>query len=812
MRRTQQFRSLALPIATWIILGLPALAQETEKLSRGQKVGMWKPVPAKQQLEKRTIGGAHSPQGPGPATSGQVEGITGGHVTGAVECFAVHPASADTVYAGGVNGGIFKSTNATAGTPSWTQQFDAKESLSVMALEFDPSDGTNNTLAAGVGTRSSFYGIGGSSTGVWRTTDGGSTWTQAGAGMAGRKISAVAPRGTTLVAAVDSAASSADRGIWRTTDTGGIWTQELAGQAYDMAADPMNATQLFCSITTGASLGIWRSTDTGDTWTKVSDAPVDAFLGASPVRVELAVGRAGSADIAAANVFVAIVSSGGTLAALYRSANSGTSWTAMDLPGVLETTGTGAPAFVGIHPGGQGSIHLSLAAHPTSHTVCFIGGDRQPMGVGDTGSWPNSSGASNYTGRIFRVDGALAPGAQYAPITHCGTGIPLPSGCKSTQRTVSNSAPHADSRELRFDAAGDLLESDDGGIYKHTDPDSTTGDWFSLNGNLVVNEQHSTAYDAVSNIVFSGNQDTGTTIQSATGSATWSSYMQGDGGDVVVGENDPIAAQSTRYMSYYYLYSALRQTYNAANATVGGFTYLALSPLGGDPAPSAQFYTPVAINNVTPTRLIFGCGNGVYESSDRGATVDQISTHVINSGGRDAIAYGAVGNADVLYYGSSTSVYVRTAAPPTAPAASAAYPGGYVYGISVDPDDPLSAVVIDIDQVFFTDNGGTSWTDITGNLGTFLPATLRSVVYLKGDPGKDGIAVGTDRGVYVSLETGSFVVWDTLGTGLPNAPVYELSYSFGDDTLVAGTLGRGAFSLSPIIANLPVSLDRISVE
>ena len=88
--------------------------------------------------------------------------------------------------------------------------------------------------------------------------------------------------------------------------------------------------------------------------------------------------------------------------------------------------------------------------------------------------------------------------------------------------TASGSAPHADSREMTFDANGNLIEVDDGGIYRRTSPRDNTGDWFSINGNLQVFEFHNVIYDTNSDILFGGAQDNGTPVQISTGSLVWS--------------------------------------------------------------------------------------------------------------------------------------------------------------------------------------------------------------------------------------------------------------------------------------------------
>jgi len=103
---------------------------------------------------------------------------------------------------------------------------------------------------------------------------------------------------------------------------------------------------------------------------------------------------------------------------------------------------------------------------------------------------------------------------------------------------------------MTFDAAGNLIEVDDAGIYRRTNPRSNTGDWFSMIGNLQATEMHDVAYDPISNIIMSGNQDTGTMQQIATGSFEWYSVSTADGGDVAVSVDPPTRNQSVRYSSF----------------------------------------------------------------------------------------------------------------------------------------------------------------------------------------------------------------------------------------------------------------------
>src|SRR5206468_1178332 len=95
-------------------------------------------------------------------------------------------------------------------------------------------------------------------------------------------------------------------------------------------------------------------------------------------------------------------------------------------------------------------------------------------------------------------------------------------------------SPHADSRRLTFDASGNILAGTDGGIYRLTNPGSSTRTWSSVIGNLRASEFYSVAYDTSTNTLLGGAQDTGSPEQSAAGSFTWQEFQKADGGQVAV--------------------------------------------------------------------------------------------------------------------------------------------------------------------------------------------------------------------------------------------------------------------------------------
>ena len=789
--------------------------------------------------------GRWKPQGPAPISLAQVDVPPTDEASGAINGVAAHPTNPDILYIGSVNGGIWRTNNATDPSPRWKFQTPDFESQSVSEIEFDPTDPRSNTLVAGYGATSSFGNLAGELPGLALTRDGGRRWRIIGQDeLSGATITGVASRGRVILAAARSTRVfdfplplQAVDGIWRSTNRGrafhkisGSGAGLPAGAALDLVGDPNHPNVLYAAIVFGDpdKNGIYKTIDTGAHWTKVSDSALDAAINATPpgpANLELAVGRED-------NIFVSVVGSfnetafTGALTALFRSGDGGSTWTSLDLPSTQEQL-----ASFGLHPGFQGAVHNSIGADPSDPNIVYLGGDRQPAFTEPEFTspfFPNSIGAITFAARLFRCDASKPSGRQCVHLTDCTAGSTSPT-CSQPQvtpleggGTENDSAPHADSRHITFDANGSLIQVDDGGVYRLNQPATNRGSWTSVNGDLSVNEQHSQAFDVVARVNFVGTQDNGTPYQlTPDRTDDWVLFIGGDGGDVAFDASGFPATGlgvSTRFTSAQFLGSFNRSFWDSSNASLG-FTILPLTPLDGTPGPraTAQFYTPIATNGGADGRLVLGASDGIYESLDGGDTVRRVAPVQALGTGRDPIAYGTLDNPDILYVGGGAAggdvfdeVYVRTGpAAANAPLVeSTTFPGkGSGLGIRaivVNPTDSNEAFVVNGDDVFRTTDAGTTWSTITDRLPRRAARPFRSLLFIPDGSNGNGRRAVKGR-LILGAANGAFVTeirqrnrrprWRTFGFGLPSTQVFELQYDESDRTVYAGTISNGAFKI-----------------
>ena len=232
-------------------------------------------------------------------------------------------------YAGFTGGGVWKTQDAGA---SWQPIGDGQIGVgSIGAIAVAPSD--PNVVYVGTGEfavrgQSSSYGDG-----VYKSTDAGKTWKKIGLENT-KQISRIVvhpnePNVVYVAAQGDRWKPTADRGVYRSVDGGKTWTKVLAGVngtsgPSELAMDPSNARILYAAMwdaqrvpwqvrSGGAGSGIWKSTDGGDTWTRLTEG-LPAALG----KIGIAVSAANPERVYA----IIEADKGG----LYRSDDAGKSW------------------------------------------------------------------------------------------------------------------------------------------------------------------------------------------------------------------------------------------------------------------------------------------------------------------------------------------------------------------------------------------------------------------------------------------------------------------------------------------------------
>jgi photosystem II stability/assembly factor-like uncharacterized protein len=578
--------------------------------------------------------------------------------------------------------------------------------------------------------------------------------------LSGQSITAVAPRGSAIVVATTT-------GIWRSHDSGASFTHLgkkrglVRRHATDLSGDPLNPEILYAGIV-GAGGGVFRSDDGGICWKNLSGAGFghgrDLVTGAK--KIMLSVHNGGTHSF----LYVGIIGADKNPSGFFRSSDLNVAsdqpvtWTALDVPPIEQAA----------------QARLSILADPRFPDLFYAGGDEPDRG-GDDDAPAGSSGP------VYRCDASRPRGEQCHSISGVGT--------------IDGTAPHSDSRRMQFDANDDLLETDDGGIFRNPRPRTDSGTWASVNGDLSITETHSCAWDHVRHVSICGTQDNGTNEQPSSGATVWKNILGRDGGDVAVFNSPGISVE------YYSTQSVGNFTSKVCLGAFCNTSKPALNVFGAFPLAAFDQtlagYEPIAVHPRHANRLIIGSGF-VYESTDGGDTL--IPLFGFSGLSTQAIAYGSAADNDVLYIGSSDGVFRHTSVFESL-TRLATYPGRPPAAIALDPADWRSAWVVDSKAVWHTPDGGSTWDNFTGDLHGAGAQDVAAVALV---PGSSGflIFVGASDGLYVMSTTqpGS---WSKLSGKLPNAVVSDLRFDATDDILLIATMGRGAWVL-PGPETLPI--------
>ena len=797
--------------------------------------------PGAQPCQRPTSG--WTPLGPVPLASDATgTGFQDYHqVAGRATAVAIDPAdpTGNTIYIGGAQGGVWKSTNAAASIANnvtWSAVTDNQATLSIGSIAIQPgnSNPANSVILVGSGeadnSADSYFGLG-----ILRSANGGNSWTlvstaNAGAlsfsGLGGTRMAFDTASGQTSTVVAAMAASSEGevsgaltsntyRGLYTSTDAGQTWTYNSLFSGG--TAEATSATSVVYNAAAGlffAALryhGFYSSPD-GVTWTALANQPgtpslLNAAACPSNYVTTCPIYRAEITVVPGRNEmyvwFVSLDSNDNPVdQGIWQTKNSGASWTQISDSGI---TNCGDVSGCGVE---QGFYNLALSAVPNGTATDLY------------------AGAINlYKCSISSLNPTCAT-TPFLNLTHVYGCDPLSAlaHVHPDQHAIAYTIPTSGSDLMYF--------ANDGGIYRAlngytgltTGSCSGTNQFDDLNQNLgsmtqfVSFSQHPTD----PNTIFGGTQDNGSpATATATTSSAWGNILSGDGGYGALDPNTGNWFASNPDTGSGSL--GIQQCSSGISCNDSDFTtVISSADVGGD---DGAFYFPYILDPQSTSSLLVGTCR-VWQGPRSGGAFTPLSLN-FETFGTGTCAGNEVNVIRSLAAGGPTNangsevIYSTTDGPglnnPSSP------PGGNVWvttnatavsgtsstftnttlngpaGASINPNQfPISSVAIDTSDptgntayvtvmgftggpghIWQTTSAGATWIDFSGTGTNAIPDSPVNAVVV--DPASHVIYVATDVGVFQSLT--SLAAWTELGptssvesTGfLPNVAVTALA-------------------------------------
>ncbi|HEX4589351.1 MAG TPA: hypothetical protein VH120_05445, partial [Gemmataceae bacterium] len=374
-------------------------------------------APAKRPAAPAASVRPRSPAGPPRIDSETISGLGARNIgsaamSGRVAALdAVHEGKRLTIYVGAASGGVWKSVN---GGTTYKPVFDKQPVQSIGAITIDPKNPKTIWVGTGEAWTRNSTSVG---DGVYKSADGGDTWTNLGLKDSERigKI-VVHPTDTNIVyvcALGNLWSDSQERGLYKTTDAGKSWVKVLKGPnpstgCSTVAMDPKNPQTIYAGLwdfrrqgwtfrsggdgpTAPSGSGLFKSTDGGVTWTDLDEKSASGLPPKPWGRLAVAVAPS-KPDVVYAFIEAAIPKNG-----LYRSDDGGKTWRALDRSqsmvwrpfyfanlivdpqdenkvykagGSLIASTDGGKSFSNIGSGGHGDFHdVWIDPHNTDHLI-----------------------------------------------------------------------------------------------------------------------------------------------------------------------------------------------------------------------------------------------------------------------------------------------------------------------------------------------------------------------------------------------------------------------------------------------------------
>ena len=538
---------------------------------------------------------------------GTWEPLGPGNIGGRIRGFVIDPLEPRTMYAAGVSGGVFKTTDGGA---TWRPLADVIANLAVCSLAMHPED--RQTLVAGTGEgyyREEVRGTGLPlrGAGVFRTTDAGATWSHlpssSGEDFHWVNDLVFSPSdGQRLYAATRT-------GVWRTTDGGGSWARvldpQVNGGCLDLVIRANTATDVVlaaCGTLSGQAT-VFRSVDAGGSgvWEAVLTEP--------------GMGRT-SLALAPSNQDVVYALSASNAAGPGGHFQQG-------LHAVFRSTAGGAASTWSARVRNTDSDPLATLILTNPAAASYV-----QCGWSSSDRWVNMGWYTNVVA-VDPVDPDVVWAGGVDLFRSDDGGLTWGLASYWWQEPGDDTFVHADQHAVVFhpgyDGSGNrtLLVANDGGVFSTDDarapvargpgavcdPHAAGTRWRALNHDLGVTQFYHGAPWPGGERYLGGTQDNGTIVGSLTaGANAWTQVIGGDGGYVAVDPDSPDVV----YAGWQY--------FNFSRSTDGGWSF---QPAGTGLSDSGfLFITPFAMDPGQPSRLWTG-GRRVWRTDNRAATLDR---------------------------------------------------------------------------------------------------------------------------------------------------------------------------------------------
>jgi subtilase family serine protease len=718
-----------------------------------------------------------------------------GNVGGRTRALVVDRSNPDTLYAGGVAGGVWKSTDAGG---SWIPLSDLQPNLAVSTLAMADSA----TIYAGTG-EGFFNGDALRGAGIFKSTDGGASWSH----LSGTKTDdfffvnkiAVSPLDTSVVYAATRT------GLFKSIDAGNTWMQVITAATSgdgctDVAIAGNGGEQ---AIVACGTLNASNVTSEGRVYRAVDGGPFAVVLS------EPGMERTSVAIAPSNGHIVYAVSSNGIvgdrffegLFKVYRSIDGGQTWTTRRVyTAAGNDGGTGRFLFsnsafargcFGNAVFSQGWYDNVIAVDPTDADRVWVGGidlfrsDDAGVNWGQASYWYADVAGSSY-----------AHADHHAIVFH-----PHYDGITNQTMFVGNDGGIFGTRNARARTSTDACAP--------PDHPSFVG-WTALNNGYAVTQfYHGLPLGGPDGgtMYLGGTQDNGTVIGSdATGAGVWATLAGGDGGYVAVNPDN---------VNVFYVENT---NLSLQKSVDGGLTFAPATNGITESEANFLFIAPFTMAPSNPRQLWIGgvrlwrTTNGAGSWSAGSAPTSSMGCGTaLNPAQISAIAV-AAGPGDRVLAGTSAGCVFNTVnaletTGSTRWTRGAGLPDGFVSSVAFHPDDVNTAYAtystFGVPHVWKSTDGGATWTNIDGAGATAIPDVPVNAIAV--DPNSPTrLYVGSDVGVFSSMDGGQ--TWAVENTGFANVVTEHLAtgYIGGAPYLFAFTHGRGAWrtALVPTPADL----------